>query len=204
MRAGSGACGRGPPNPGLGRLSRNGFMPARVRRVAGRQAQRVARKSGAHGMGLSTTARPALRPGGSDWDLKGIARPQRAPIYPVRSSSTACGTRRTEIAVHVAPGDRFFGIRKRPLGARVPLGFPFPYALACGGDDARPQAQAEPQPLHGVRGAKVRAGRSGAIRENTRGWHYLSRRTRRHHPGHSVVPRPALKTSNRKQGGTHV
>src|SRR5947209_9889798 len=27
-RGGSGACGAGPPNPRLGRLSRNGFMPA--------------------------------------------------------------------------------------------------------------------------------------------------------------------------------
>ena len=112
VRAGSGACGVGRPNPRLGRLSRNGFMPALVRRVAGRRAQASrSSSSGAHGIGAQYNRPPGTTTGRQRLELLYRTRRHNGRRSPVRSRSTACGTRQTETAAHEAPGDRSFKFR---------------------------------------------------------------------------------------------
>jgi hypothetical protein len=136
VRAGSGACGRGLPNPGLGRLSRNGGcrrFPSRC----GRQAQRVARKSGAHGIAAEHNRRPGTKTGRQRLEL----------LYRNRAAATGADLRFVPDRQHAGserqkPPHTWrratgFLYKDRPLGARV-LTASFSYASACGGDAARP------------------------------------------------------------------
>jgi hypothetical protein len=86
-----------------------------------RAVKRKRTGNGPHGVGLSTTARPALRPGGSDWrSCTGLVR-RNGRRSPVPSRSTACGTRKTEIAVTWTPGNRHKKIRIGDSASRVLL-----------------------------------------------------------------------------------
>jgi hypothetical protein len=134
VRAGSGACARGRPNPGLGRLSRNGFMPALSVPLqdGGRSESLLAERRARHG--AEHNRPPGTKTGrqqpGLDSDIVAAAG---GDVGSIRSDRHAGRDRQK--SPHT--WRRATGFLVLGTAARRPCPLLFSHALACGGDDAR-------------------------------------------------------------------